>query len=394
MAVTAIPLTTGSSTSNVASYTTASISPTPGRLVLVAVLATVGSGTVDVTLAGCGLTWTKVEQTPAAARTVHLFRAMGAPTSGALTITGSTSMTSALWQAVEFNGVDTSGTNGSGAIVQSVNTRPGSATSVTVPFNAAIDTTNSVYGAVGVAVQESPAVGGAPWTLIGTTTQSAPTSGLLVEFAATARQEIAASWTTAAAAFVVGAEIKAAVVGTGIYPGSTVYPSAALYPSVTTVPTGAAAGTWGFTGAASGTIVYRGSAAGTWKFTGAAVGGNAPVGRATAGAWSFSGSASGTSSRSGSATAGTWGFTGTAAGSHLSSGTASGTWRFTGDAVGRTPVVVAISHTYGFATLTSATVGTAALTPTPLGTAALAASATGDAALTYSPGLATLQTDS
>jgi len=396
VAVTAIPLTTGSSTSNTASYTTASISPTPGRLVLAAVLATVGSGTVDVTLSGCGLTWVKVDQTPAAARTVHLFRAMGTPAAGSLTIAGSSQMTSALWQVTEFNGTDTSGANGSGAIVQAVNSRPGSATSVTVAFNQPVNAANTTYGAVGIAAQEAPAVGGAPWTSLGSTTQSAPTSGLLAEIAAVARQEIAASWTTSAASFVVGAEIAAvAVVVSGLYPGAAVYPSASQYPGAATTPTGAANGSWSFTGGtATGAANYRGTAAaGTWTFTGAAVGGNAPVGRA-AGTWTFTGAASGTTTRTGTATSGAWGFTGAATGSHLSSGTASGTWRFTGDAVGRTPVVVAISHTYGFATLTSATVGTAALTPTPLGTAALAASATGDATLTYSPGLATLQTDS
>jgi len=350
VAVTAIPLTTGSSTTNGLSYTTASVTPTANRLVLVAVLATVGSGTTTVALSGCGLNWVKVDQTPDVARTVHLFRARGsAPTTGPLTITGSSAMTSALWQVSEFNGADTTGTDGSGAIVQSVNARPGSGTSVNVAFNLPVDGANSTYGVVGVAVQESPVVGGSPWTSLGSTTQSGPTSGLLAEFSTSARQDVAASWSTAAASFVVGVEIKAAAtVGT---------------------PTGAASGSWGFTGAAAGIADYRGSASGTWSFTGTAVGGNAPVGRAS-GSWSFTGTAAGVSERSGTAS-GSWSFTGAAVGTRTRVGSASGTWSFTGRAVGGAPVVVGTSHTYGYAALVAATVATAALVAELLGTATL-----------------------
>jgi hypothetical protein len=352
VAVTAIPLTTGSSTTNASSYTTASITPTPGRLVLAAVLATVGSGTTDVTLSGCGLNWVRVTQTTAAARTVHVFRAMGTPTAGQLTITGASPLTSALWQVTEFNGTDTTGTDGSGAIVQSVAARPGSSTVASVPFPGVVDGANAAYGAVGVAVQEAPVVGGSPWTALGSTTQSGPTSGLLAQFTPAALQDVAASWSTSSASFVVGVEIKAAAtVGT---------------------PTGAASGSWGFSGAAAGTADYRGTASGTWSFTGAAVGGNAPVGRAS-GSWSFTGSAAGVSERSGTA-AGSWGFTGAATGTIPKTGSASGTWGFTGSAVGRAPVVVATSHTYGFATLVSAAVGTAALATAPAGTATLVGS--------------------
>jgi len=353
VAVTAIPLTTGSSTTNANSYTTASISPTPGRLALVAVLATIGSGTVDITLSGCGLNWVKVDQTPAAARTVHVFRAMGTPTPGPLTITGSSQMTSGLWQAVEFSGTDTSGADGSGAIVQTIPARPGSGTSVNVPFNLPVNPANSTYGAVGVAVQEAPAVGGAPWTSLGTTTQSGPTSGLLAEFAAVARQEVAASWSTSAASFVVGIEVKAA---TGA-----------------TTPVGAGSASWSFTGAARGAANYRGTASGTWTFTGAARGGNAPAGQA-AGGWGFTGAASGTSTRTGTAV-GAWGFAGTAVGTRTRTGSALGTWRFTGSAVGSTPPVAATgpSHTYGFATLTAAGVAGAVLADVRPGLATLTA---------------------
>lgn len=395
MAVTAIPLTTGSSTANATSYTTDSITPTPGRLVLVAVYATVASGSTTVDLSGCGLTWVKVDQTGATARSIHLFRGRGpTTTAGPLTITGSVSMTSALWQVTEFNGTDTSGADGSGAVVQSVNSRPGSATLVNVPLPSDVTAGNAVFGAVGVAVQEAPAVGGAPWTSLGTTTQSAPTSGLLGEFAAEALQNITASWTTSASSFVVGAEIKAA---TGVV-----------------TPTGAAVGSWSFSGDAVGSANYSGTASGTWGFTGAAQGGNAPVGTA-AGSWSFTGAAVGVSDRTGTAT-GSWGFTGSAVGSRVNAGTASGTWGFTGSAVGSTPVVFGMGHTYGYATLASSGIVTAVLVTVHPGVSTLTATTVGgfgltfgssfgettvtssangvsDAVLTYSPGIATLQTD-
>ena len=360
--VTPILLTTGSSTTNTATYTTASIAPTPGRLVLVAVLATVGSGTTTVDVAGCGLNWVKVDQTPSAARTAHLFRGMGTPTAGPLTITGGSQMTSALWQVDEFNAVDTSGTDGSGAIAQSVNARPGSATLVDVPFPNPVDPANSVYAAVGVAVQESPVVGGAPWTSLGTTTQSAPTSGLLGEFAATARQNITASWTTAAASFVVGAEIKsAATVGT---------------------PTGAASGTLAYAGTAAGVSQPFGSATGTLDFVGTAVGGNSPNGAAV-GTLAFVGTATGLSDRSGSAL-GVLAFTGSAVGSRATVGGAiPGTLAFTGSAVGVAPIDVATGHTYGFAALVGDGRSSATLAGAPPSTAALAPTSTGGFGLDF-----------
>ncbi|MGZ4621449.1 MAG: hypothetical protein ACXVGF_04830 [Blastococcus sp.] len=213
MAIFATALTTGADgTNRTGSYTTASITPAANQLVLAAVLLSVGSGTPPTpTLTGNGLTWVLVTQSPAAQRMVYLFRAMGsAPTAGAVSIAGdgTTTVTSCMWQITQLSGVDTSGTSGSGAIVQFVNAKPTSVSSVSVGFPNAIGSGNATYGAVGVAVQESPAAGSG-WTSMGATNLSAPTSGLLGESAATGQRNITASWTTAANAFVVGAEVKA-----------------------------------------------------------------------------------------------------------------------------------------------------------------------------------------
>lgn len=212
MAITAAHLTTASDTSNLTAYTTASISPTAGRLVLAAVFVVGTNPTPTPVLSGCGLTWTQVDQTAVGARTVHIFRAMGTPTAGALTIslTGGTSPTGCAWTVVEFAGVDTSGTDGSGAIAQSVNAKPSSTTAPSVPFGTAVTAGNATFGCVGTAVQEDPAAGSG-WTVLGTPQSfAAPTTGWMAEWAGTAQQNITATWNTAANAFVVGAEIKVA----------------------------------------------------------------------------------------------------------------------------------------------------------------------------------------
>lgn len=241
MAIARTSLTTGSDTTNTTAYTTASISPTAGALILVAVGATVGSGTTPaISVTGLGLTWVQVDQTVAGFRSVHLFRAMGTPTAGAITITGASQLSSCLWQVTEFTGVDTSGTNGSGAIVQSVQSSPASSASCSVPFGSAVTSGNATFGSVMVSVQELPAAG-ANWTSMGSTSQSAPTSGLLGEAALTAQQNITASWTTSATHFVVGAEIKAGgattVTGTGAVTTAAVTASGAG--TVTVTGTGA-----------------------------------------------------------------------------------------------------------------------------------------------------------
>ena len=130
-AITAATLTADvGNTTNGANYATASITPTANNLVLAWVTNTKASTPDTPTLSGNGLTWVQVATvtwgtiaTPTARTT--LFRAMGAaPSTGGVTISfGGLAQTGAAWSIVQFNGVDTSGTNGSGAIVQSVTGR-------------------------------------------------------------------------------------------------------------------------------------------------------------------------------------------------------------------------------------------------------------------------------
>lgn len=122
--ITANQLTSGQ-TGGVTSLNTASISPTSGRLILLAIGQDYDSASTpnEPTVTGCGLTWVKVRSALNFSENhqrVSVFRALGQATAGELTISFSgQSQQSVQWGVTEFRGVDRSGTNGSGAIVQS-----------------------------------------------------------------------------------------------------------------------------------------------------------------------------------------------------------------------------------------------------------------------------------
>src|SRR3990167_10243532 len=103
--------------------TTGSFAPTNGRLVIAAV-ATSSDVVTALSLSGGGVTtWTQfatvAHGTSTNQRKVWLFRAYQASygSAAAVTITA-TGATSTAWIVFDIAGTDTSGTNGSGAIVQ------------------------------------------------------------------------------------------------------------------------------------------------------------------------------------------------------------------------------------------------------------------------------------
>ncbi len=156
--VTAVNLTSGNTGASTSSVTTASVSPSANKLQLLAVNSRnfTGSAPPAPTVTGCGLTWVQVtniqyDTGPTSLKRVTLFRAMGAsPTTGTLTIDfAGDSQTDVVWSLDEFTGMDTSGTNGSGAIVQSVTAKDetGSATSITATLAAFASASNATYGA-------------------------------------------------------------------------------------------------------------------------------------------------------------------------------------------------------------------------------------------------------
>ena len=118
-------LTTGTA-ANVTQTSTASISPAANQPVLLYVVAHPSGGpSYPTTVSGNGLTWVAIESDNYDVNSgeVHIvYRAAGAsPSSGAITIdfgAGNTQL-DINWTVIQLSGADTSGTNGSGAVVRS-----------------------------------------------------------------------------------------------------------------------------------------------------------------------------------------------------------------------------------------------------------------------------------
>lgn len=192
MAITQNSLAGGGSTTDGTSVATASFTPTANRLVLAAILTTHGSATPnEPTASGNGLTWVSVASVPfntvgTPRSRLTVFRAMGAaPTAGALTFdfAGQTQQVFG-WSVTEFDGVDTSGTNGSGAIVQAAtNAQNTVATTFTVTLGAFADANNGTYGAFGIDAQTAITVGSG-FTQIHSQAQATPDQRIYTEWRA------------------------------------------------------------------------------------------------------------------------------------------------------------------------------------------------------------------
>lgn len=140
MTVTLTALTSANVDSTGSTVTTASVSPAPFALVLVAVLLhrfDASSPTVS-SLSGNGLTWAQVGQSAAWAsstKRLSLWRGQGAaPTSGAITITPNAAADSLSYSVVSFSGTRFGG-NGSVAVLQSVVGTETSSTPTTITLS-------------------------------------------------------------------------------------------------------------------------------------------------------------------------------------------------------------------------------------------------------------------
>lgn len=178
MAIVISNLTAGVNTSTASSFNTASVSPSANNLILLSVSCRRTDSTQPVapTVTGNGLTWVKVNEiyfdTDSTSRkSLFVFRAMGSsPSSGAITMDyGAQSITQTTWQVNQASGVDTSGTNGSGAIVQSATNKDevsGGGT-LTVTLSAFSNSNNATFGAFACdTVGAGPTVGSG-FTMIG-----------------------------------------------------------------------------------------------------------------------------------------------------------------------------------------------------------------------------------
>ena len=149
--VTATHLVTASSGANASSYATASISPTANRLSLAAVRANGPDVPPAPTCSGALMTWVQVATVTYSAARLTLFRGLSAsPGSGALTFDfGGDNQDQCHWSINEFANVDLSGTNGSGAIVQSATNSGIDVSPLTVTLNAFSSVNNATYGVIG-----------------------------------------------------------------------------------------------------------------------------------------------------------------------------------------------------------------------------------------------------
>lgn len=288
MAITFTELAAVASTANTNSYATGSISPGANRLILVAVGLSDGGGAdpdTPTSVTGNGITYELVDATEGnnlylTGQTINyrvlLYRGMSAsPSAGAVTVAFTNSATGCNIVVVEADGVDTSGTNGSGAIVQAKkNTAVG--TALTVTLTSAPDAANAVYATYDYtnAVTFTPE---GTWTELPATeiTHANPGHGMGGQYIVGADQT--AAGTIGSSAEIGGIAVEVAAAG-----------------GVTAYEIDAQPGSFAVTGSVAGPVAGRtvNAAPGSYTVTGAAA--SVPAGRmisASPGAYSVTGAA-------------------------------------------------------------------------------------------------------
>lgn len=214
MSITVTTLAESNSTTDGTSFATASISPSANKLILAFILGDRNANPAALpSLSGNGLTWVDVNNNNGDGGTVNhsLFRAMGAsPSSGAVTIDwGAVTYQSCFWMIVQVDGIDTSGTNGSGAIVQSKVTNATSA-APTLAFDSATNANNAVLAHCWHAASTAAISGPTGWTNVQSRSVSSPSSYGRGGYFIGADDETDWSWTGSANYTIVQVEVKAA----------------------------------------------------------------------------------------------------------------------------------------------------------------------------------------
>lgn len=148
MAITQSPLTSGNADGAITSQDTASITPGANKLILLATVNMQGASPVTPSVSGNGLTWVEIDSahhdTGGQNAKIFLFRAMGTPSAGVVTLAYAAAQDGLIWIIDEYDGIDTSGTNGSGAIVQNANNL-GSTQDIAVTLASFADANNAAY---------------------------------------------------------------------------------------------------------------------------------------------------------------------------------------------------------------------------------------------------------
>jgi adhesin/invasin len=222
-AITTTLLTADNNAVNQRTYMTAPISPAPNTLVTVAVLSHRSSAAAtSPLLSGGGMSsWTEVGSIVFDAgtqplRRLTLYRAMSAtPGSGPLTITFNGNVSNAQWIVSQWAGVDQSGVNGSGAIVQVGSTHAEGVTGLTVPLAGFGHVNNVAYGAFGVNRKAAVIFPGSGFTEIAEEPSGETTTGDLQAEWRTNDNTIDAGWPLNLNGGALGIEIKAAASNSG-----------------------------------------------------------------------------------------------------------------------------------------------------------------------------------
>lgn len=153
------------------SYTTGSFAITGNQLVLMSVTGAVSAGTVNTpTITGHGATWVLVTSTDKAGDTTRkyfLFRTMLGSDSAAATCSisfGAQTNIRCSWAVMQWANVDTSGTNGSGAIVQSAVNSQAPQAALTVTLSAFANSDNRPYAVFAYLENSNTITPEAGWT--------------------------------------------------------------------------------------------------------------------------------------------------------------------------------------------------------------------------------------
>jgi uncharacterized protein YjdB len=208
-------LTFGNNTVNQKIYPTAAITPGPNTLVTVAVLSHRSSGAISPTISGGGMSaWEQVASVDFDTlgfplRRMTIFRAMSAlPGSGLITISFSANVSNCQWIVSQWDGVETGGVNGAGAIVQTGSNRANAVNGLTVTLGAFGSANNVAYGVFGVNKNVPAITPGAGFTKIDEQPSGENTPGDLLAEWMTNNTAISATWTNLRGG-ALGVEIKA-----------------------------------------------------------------------------------------------------------------------------------------------------------------------------------------
>lgn len=213
-AITVNSLTSGTSSADATTYATSAFTATNNCLVLAGVHSRRASGSgsvVNATIPDAGgLTWEEVAVVEDGVnRQIIILRSMASSASSSaqtLTFTGET-QSQCSWSIAEFCGVDTSGTNGSGAIVQAPTGTTGTGTSSLITLSALTSASNLAYGLTAHAATSATAPG-TDFTEIHEQPQAETGSNTQTEYKLN-ETSVTTSWSGSVSWMALAAEIKA-----------------------------------------------------------------------------------------------------------------------------------------------------------------------------------------